>query len=117
MLRRWVTFLALVVASPLLAPFACDETPRGEQGIDLVPPEGGFEDSGGPVLDAEVPCREVGDAGPCAQALGQGSLYTHLIACTPGQSPAYIDCDELDASDPLAGEDGGAAFCCTTGLI
>jgi hypothetical protein len=102
--------LPFVVFSP-----ACDDTPRGEQGIDYlidgsyysVPPA---HDAS---VDAHAPCAEEKDpAGICAQTSSAGTPASHLIACTQGHGPAGIVCVVVDD----ASADGGA-FCCTTGLL
>ncbi len=118
-------FLALFAGLPaaaLLSVLArgvtgCDETPRGEQGIDYlidgsyysVPPS----PEAGP--DVFVPCVEKADpTGACAEATAAGGTPApHLIVCVPGQSPLDILCAPPD--DASTGDAG--AFCCTTGVL
>jgi hypothetical protein len=112
MLRRFLALTStfMVVAPLAVVPFACNETPRGDQGFDFYG-EGGA-DGGQVPPDAHGPCAEDTDpTGICSQ-IGQGSLYTHLIVCTGGQKPAEIQCDSLGT----VSADGSSTFCCTTGL-
>ena len=111
-------FLALVAVACVLpiAPFACDDTPRGEQGIDYLDDGSYYTVPPGPEAGADVyvPCVEDTDAGMCAQASSPtGTAATHLIVCTGGQTPAGIACVEPgDGSVTDAG-----TFCCTTGIL
>jgi hypothetical protein len=98
------------------APAACDDTPRGEQGIDFladgslytVPPT----PEAGP--DAIGPCTEAVDAGAiCADLSSSGTAYTHFISCTNGVAPFGLSCVATGA----AVVNGVATFCCTTGLL
>jgi hypothetical protein len=99
------------------APFACDDTPRGDQGIDFLGPDGAYYNvppspEAGP--DAHGPCTEDVDAGAiCAELPTSGTPYDHFIACTGGQSPLELQCMSTGAA-PV---DGVATFCCTTGVL
>jgi hypothetical protein len=106
--------LLCLLASPSFA--ACDETPRGEQGIDFLD-DGGYYNvppapEAGP--DAHGPCaNETDTSGICAQASVQGTPYTNLVECTGSAPPAEIFC--IASGKP---EDGGiVAYCCETGII
>jgi len=104
--------LLCLLASPSFS--ACDETPRGVQGIDFLddgaaynvppPPEAG--------PDAHGPCWDQTDTtGICKQASVQG--YANLVECSGSASPAEIYC--IGSGTP---EDGGlVAYCCETGII
>ncbi len=119
-------FLAVSGSSLMLALAGCDDTPRGEQGIDYLSDGSYYTVPPGPDAGADVavPCVEEKDpTGVCAQATSDnGTPATHLIACVDGQQPVEIVCvaagsaadagSAVDASAP-----GGGAFCCTTGLI
>ncbi len=118
-----MTRRVLVVASPLLFALAfiamevtaCDDTPRGVQGIDFID-EGGLSTDAGDanVSDAHGPCEETPDpAAFCAQQGGAGTLYTHEIVCIDGAYPYLLDCNAPDATPDA----GSQTFCCTTGLI
>ena len=112
--------LAFAVLAPLplvLLLSACNEVPRGEQGIDFlvdgssytVPPG---HDAG---TDARpsVPCaEEMGSSATCAQASSGATPARHLIVCADGGAPAGIVC----VAGPDAATDAGT-FCCTTGLL
>ncbi len=108
--------LALVALTSLAfgAFAACDDTPRGEQGIDFLA-DGGYysvppaSEAGS---DATAPCVEDGDAGVCAQVSTSGTPATHLIVCVVGTSPLDIQCVTPPGAVPDAG-----TFCCTTGLL
>jgi hypothetical protein len=105
--------LVLFLAAPLV--YACDETPRGEKGIDFlddgsvysVPPS----PEAGP--DAHGPCANETDAtGLCTQAAVQGVPYPNLVECSGNAPPVEIVCL------PGVPEDGGlTAYCCETGII
>jgi hypothetical protein len=112
MLRRLLTLAVTSVFFLPLLPLACDQTPRGEQGIDFYGE--GSVDAGEVLSDAQGPCKEETDTGgTCVQLGGQGTLYTHLIVCTGNQSPGGLYCIGGEAST-----DGGVlTFCCETGLI
>jgi hypothetical protein len=106
--------LLALPAFPALLASACDDTPRGEQGIDYL--VDGSYTSVPPARDASVdahgPCTEAADAGICAQTSSAGTPATHSITCTEGRVPADIVCIAMDD----ASADGGS-FCCTTGLL
>jgi hypothetical protein len=94
---------------------ACDDTPRGEQGIDYVDDGGYYSVPGNDASDdVFAPCAQDSDAGICAQASSPtGTPATHLIVCSGGQIPVGISCVQPgDASVTDAG-----MFCCTTGLL
>jgi hypothetical protein len=103
--------LALLVS---LAAFACDETPRGEQGIDFLDDGGLYTvpSNDARADDARGPCAENGDAEACAAATSEGNAAPHLIVCAPGNVPIDLVCVTPDASAPP-----DASFCCTTGLL
>jgi hypothetical protein len=112
--------VSLLGLSLALAVAACDDTPRGEQGIDYlsdgsyytVPPA---RDAGADVL---VPCVEEKDTtGVCAEATAEnGTPATHFIVCVEGRSPVEIVCvAPVGASDAALGDAG--MFCCTTGVL
>ncbi len=110
-------FAVLVPAFSVFAP-ACDDTPRGVQGIDYYDEAGLVEDdaSDSSLPDVHGPCQETPDpTGYCTQLGGAGTLYTHLIVCIDGADPTLLDCETSDAS----ASSGNAAtdYCCTTGLL
>jgi hypothetical protein len=94
---------------------ACDETPRGEQGIDFtddgsyynVPPN----PEAGP--DAHGPCFDEADAGACALATVNAIPYSVLVACSGSAPPAGITC----ISSGSANDGGVIAYCCSTGIL
>jgi hypothetical protein len=119
-----LVFVGISACLGTLALTHCDDTPRGEQGVDFlsdsgyytVPPE---PDAGADVL---VPCVEEKDtAGLCAEAIAtNGTPATHLIVCVEGQAPLAITCVSVPRSD--GGADASAAadagsFCCTLGVL
>jgi hypothetical protein len=106
--------LVAFLAAPLF--YACDETPRGEQGIEFTD-DGGYysvppSPEAGP--DAHGPCaNETDTTGICAQASEQGAPYPNLVECTGSAPPVEIEC--LPGSTPRDG--GVVAYCCETGII
>jgi hypothetical protein len=123
-------FLAVFGSSLTLALFAaCDDTPRGEQGIDYLGDGGYYTVPPGREAGADVvvPCVEEKDpTGVCAQAASDnGTPATHFIVCVTGQEPVEIVCvgagsagmpaDAAGAADASTAD--GGSFCCTTGLI
>jgi hypothetical protein len=103
-----------------LALAACDDTPRGEQGIDFLIDGAYYTVPPGPEASADVliPCVEEKDsAGLCAAAVSaSGTSAPHLVVCTAGQAPLDIVCvGPADAGDASTADAG--AFCCTTGVL
>jgi hypothetical protein len=94
---------------------ACDETPRGDQGIDFLADGGTYSVPPGPDAgpDAHGPCaNETDSAGLCAQVTVSGIPATVLVACTGSAPPAVITCA------PSTVADGGlSTYCCTTGIL
>jgi hypothetical protein len=111
------TLFVAALAASATAPFACDDTPRGEQGVDFLGPDGSSDNvPAGPDADPDAhgPCVEESDAGAtCAQVSSAGVAYGHLIACTAGVTPFDLPCIENDAG----ASDAGTTFCCASGLL
>jgi hypothetical protein len=109
--------LALVafLAAPLSS-YACDETPRGEQGIDFTDDAGNYSVPPSPEAgpDAHGPCADETDTtGICTQASEQGVPYPNLVECTGSAPPVEIEC--VPGGTP---QDGGLiAYCCEPGII
>lgn len=121
--KRPLLALAILLAPAVFALAAACGPPRGDQGIDFAS-EGGADGADDAALsDAHGPCQELPDpSGVCTALLGQGTLYTHLITCTAGTAPAYIECTPAGGARDGGADGGGDAggpstFCCTTGLI
>jgi hypothetical protein len=95
---------------------ACDETPRGDQGLDFLDDGGYYNVPPGPDAgpDAHGPCaNETDSAGTCAQASVNGTPAAVLVACTGTARPADITC-----TAPGQAVDGGLiTYCCTTGIL
>ena len=103
-----------LVALPFSALSACDETPRGEQGIDFLE-DGSYYNvppapEAGP--DAHGPCGEEADAGPCSDVSEGGVPFNHFIECA-GASPFGIQC----LPNSGAADAGVSTYCCSTGVI
>jgi hypothetical protein len=113
-LFRSATVVATLAASAVV-PFACDDTPRGEQGIDFLA-DGSYYNVPGTDADPDAhgPCVDMTDAAVCAQASVNGVPYDHLVACAPGDSPFDLQCV---AADDAGTSDAGAAFCCAGGIL
>jgi hypothetical protein len=111
------TSLALGGAfATLVGPFACDDTPRGEQGIDYLVDGSYYNVPPNPdaSADAQGPCTEEADPnGVCTQISAAGTAYTHLITCSAKESPYGLTCTEAGA----ASVSGVGTFCCTTGIL
>jgi len=109
--------VAIFALAPfVLAPLACSDTPRGDQGIDFLVDGSYYSVPPSPEAapDSQGPCAEQADAGTArTQLSGHSTAYTHLIGCTGGQTPADLQC--MSTGDTPAG--GVATFCCTTGLL
>jgi hypothetical protein len=95
---------------------ACDETPRGDQGIDFLDDAGYYNvpptPEAGP--DAHGPCaNETDPTGICAQASVTGIPASVLVSCTDSTPPVGITC----VSTGNAVDGGATAYCCTTGIL
>jgi hypothetical protein len=108
--------LALVAALLLSPCLGCDETPRGEQGIDFLDDGAAYTVPSSPEAgpDAHGPCsNETDTAGTCTSASVAGVPYANLVTCTGSAPPAGITC--IAAAD--AGQAGIASYCCSTGIL
>ena len=97
-------------------PSACDETPRGDQGLDFLDDGGYYNVPPGPDAgaDAHGPCaNETDTAGTCAQASVTGIPANVLVACSGTSPPAGITC----ATNGNSGDAGAVTYCCTTGIL
>jgi hypothetical protein len=104
----------LLLALPPLP--ACDETPRGEQGIDFTADGSPYTVPAGPDAgpDAHGPCaNETDSLGICAQVTVSGIPAAVLVACTGSAPPAVITC----APSTPSTDAGLRTYCCTTGIL
>jgi hypothetical protein len=109
--------LALLTLVAAICPWlACDETPRGEQGIDFLDDGAAYTVPPSPEAgpDAHGPCADETDtAGVCTNASVAGVPFANLVTCTGSAPPTGISC--ISAAD--AGQAGLTSYCCSTGIL